>query len=300
MLLRTFVKICVFVLATVGMYAYVGQLLPQFEEHPPRKQEITAQTHNEELVAIGQELLRGKGGCLICHQDSETGNDRGPDLRLAAPAAASRRPGMSGEDYLLESLVEPSVYLVPGYPDMMPSALKPPANLTPAEVKAVVAYLQVLGGAEVTVRVTDDDIEQSVRVASGPVHRGRELMDEIGCTGCHVVAGEGGEIGPDLSSIGSRFEPQVILAKLVDPEAWTTEGYEADLMPSFEDTPEGELQEVVAFLMGLSGKSYSPTGAASPWSHEGVRLGLAIFIANALMLVALAWARRRGNREAAR
>ena len=75
---RTFARIFAFMLAVVGIYAYVGILLPQFEEHPPKKRVITVQTPPDELVAIGQELTRGKGGCLVCHKDAETGNVRGP------------------------------------------------------------------------------------------------------------------------------------------------------------------------------------------------------------------------------
>ena len=78
---RTFARILAFMLAVVGIYAYIGQLMPQFEEHPPRKRLITVQTPPDELVAIGQELTRGKGGCLVCHKDAEPGNVRGPALR---------------------------------------------------------------------------------------------------------------------------------------------------------------------------------------------------------------------------
>jgi len=301
MLARTFLNIFVFVLAVVGIYAYVGQLVPQFEEHPPKTRTITAETDRDELSDIGQELLRGKGGCLVCHKDSETGNTRGPDLRQSAAVAANRKPGLDAEAYLLESLIDPGAFVVPNYPNMMPSALKPPANLTPAEVKAVVAYLQVLGGAEPTAVVTVEDIEQSKRVAKGD-HRGRALMDQHSCTACHKVEGEGGEggIAPDLTEAGGRFEPEAILRKLNDPAAWVTPGFEAGIMPSFDEAPPGDLHEIVAYLSGLAGKSYSPTGATSPWSHEGVRLGLVIFIANGLMLGALAWARWREKRGAAR
>lgn len=298
MLARTFLKIFLFVLAVVGIYAYVGQLVPQFEEHPPKTKAITAEIDRKELTAIGQELLRGKGGCLVCHKDSETGNVRGPDLRQAVGGAANRKPGMDAEAYLLESLREPGAFLVPGYPNMMPSALKPPANLTPAEIKAVVAYLQVLGGAEPTAVVTVEDIEQS-KPATKAGHRGRALMDQHGCTACHKVENEGGEIAPDLTEVAARFEPTAILRKLTDPAAWTTPSFEAGIMLSFAEAPPGDLHEIVAYLSGLAGKSYSPTGAASPWSHEGVRLGLVIFIANGLMLGALAWARRRERRETA-
>jgi len=160
----TFLKIFAFLLVVVGTYAYVGQLVPQFEEHPPAKQVITVQTPPQELASIGEELLRTKGGCLICHKVTDAGNERGPDLRHAAGEAAKRKPGMDVEEYLIESIVTPDAFIVPGYPKMMPSALKPPANLNMAEVKAVVAYLQSLGGTDITAKVQAADIAAAKKI----------------------------------------------------------------------------------------------------------------------------------------
>jgi mono/diheme cytochrome c family protein len=291
----TFARIFLFVLAVVGTYAYVGQLVPQFEEHPPARRLITTDTPPQELADIGEELLRGKGGCLICHKVTEQGNERGPDLRQATAQAATRRPGTDAEAYLMESLVAPDAFLVPGYPKMMPSALKPPANLNMAEAKAVVAYLQSLGGAEITVKVQAADI--AAAKAAGPVHRGKELLAAHGCIGCHKVEGEGGEIGPELTGVAAIRAPEDLLRKIVDPSAWTTPNYPAGVMPAElgKSIPEGDRHEIVAFLAGLSGKPYSPTGAASPWSHEGVRLGLVILVFNLGMIIALLIAGRRAG-----
>ncbi|MBI5718749.1 MAG: cytochrome c [Burkholderiales bacterium] len=297
--MSTFFKVFAFVVATVSVYAYVGQLVPQFEEHPPKKKVITADTPSDELVASGQELLRGKGGCLVCHKDQEQGNVRGPDLRQAAAKAATRKPGTGAEAYLIESLLEPEAYLVEGYPKMMPPSMRPPANLSMAEVKAVVAYLQSLGGAEVTVKVLAADVAVE-RAAAGPVHRGKALMTEQGCLGCHKLEGAGGVIGPDLSAVAARIEPARIAQKIADPALWTSPGFQAGLMPARPDLAEGDRQEIAAYLAGLAGKTYSPTGATSPWSHEGVRLGIVIAVFNIAMLLVLAWARRREARDVAR
>ncbi len=293
----TFFKAFAFVIATVSVYSYVGQLVPQFEEHPPKKTIITADTPRDELIASGQELLRGKGGCLVCHKDQEQGNVRGPDLRQAAGKAATRKPGSGGEAYLIESLLEPEAYLVEGYPKMMPPSMRPPANFSMAEVKAVVAYLQSLGGAEVTVKVLAADVGEAKK-AAGPMHRGKALINEQGCLGCHRIEGTGGEIGPDLSAVATRVEPARIAQKIADPALWTAQGYQAGLMPARADLAEGDRQEIAAYLAGLAGQAYSPTGAASPWSHEGVRLGLVIAVFNIAMLLALALARRREARRA--
>ena len=294
----TIARIFLFMLAVVSLYAYVGQLVPQFEEHPPKKKVITPDTPKDELVASGQEILHGKGGCLVCHKDQERGNERGPDLRQAAGKAATRKPGMAAEAYLIESLVTPEVFLVEGFPKMMPPSMRPPANLSMAEVKAVVAYLQSLGGAEVTVKVGAADVAAGKK-SGGPVHRGKALMAEQGCTGCHKVEGEGGEVGPELTKVVERIEPAKIARKIADPKLWTAAGFQAGLMPPRPDLPEGDRQEIAAYLAGLSGKSYSPTGAASPWSHEGVRLGAVIAVFNIVMLLVLGWVRSRENKGVA-
>jgi len=295
----TFLKIFAFLLVTVSIYSYVGQLVPQFEEYPPAKKVITVSTPPAELAAIGEELVRVKGGCLICHKVTETGNERGPDLRKAAGQAAQRKPGMNAESYLLESVTQPDIFLVPGYPKMMPSALKPPANMNLAEVKAVIAYLQTLGGAEVTVKIAAADI--AAAKASGPVHKGKEAMGTYGCVGCHKVEGEGGVVGPELTLTAKERSPEELMRKILDPAAWTTPGFPPGVMPAGlgKTIPEGDRHEIIAYLMGLAGKGYSATGAESPWSHEGARLGLVIVIFNVAMLLVLAWARAREKKETA-
>jgi mono/diheme cytochrome c family protein len=289
-------RIAVFVLVVVGIYAWVGQLVPQFEEHPPARRTITPDTPADQLVAIGEELVRVKGGCLVCHKVIEVGNERGPDLRKAATQAATRRPGMGAEAYLLESLVDPNAFLVAGYPKMMPPAVRPPANFSMAEAKAAVAYLQALGGAEVTVKVLAADTV--VAATRGPTHAGQALFARYGCQGCHKVEGEGGEIGPDLTRVAATREPAELLRKIIEPSIWTTPNYAAGVMPAElgRAIPEGERHEIVAWLAARAGKSYAATGATSPWSHEGVRLGLVIGGVNLALLAALAIASRRERR----
>jgi cytochrome c551/c552 len=148
----------------------------------------------------------------------------------------------------------------------------------------------------VTVKVEAADVAAEKK-AAGPVHRGKALMTEQGCIGCHKVTegqmSEGGEVGPELTKVAERIEPMKIAQKIADPKLWTAEGFQPGLMPPRPDMPEGDRQEIAAYLAGLSGKNYSPTGAASPWSHEGVRLGVVIAVFNVVMLLVLAWARAR-------
>ena len=57
----------------------------------------------------------------------------------------------------------------------------------------------------------------NVEVA-GTASTGRQLLTGKGnCTSCHMVGGAGGRLGPDLSRIGERRDPDELRADLVDP-----------------------------------------------------------------------------------
>ncbi|WP_182870191.1 c-type cytochrome [Rhodopirellula sp. JC639] len=51
----------------------------------------------------------------------------------------------------------------------------------------------------------------------GDARRGETLFGEVLCASCHRVAGRGGVLGPDLSSIAARFSTRDILASIVTP-----------------------------------------------------------------------------------
>src|SRR5947207_8944647 len=49
--------------------------------------------------------------------------------------------------------------------------------------------------------------------------RGRKLFREKGCIGCHLVRGEGGFKGPDLSTIGSQRSVEHLRQAILEPDA---------------------------------------------------------------------------------
>lgn len=42
--------------------------------------------------------------------------------------------------------------------------------------------------------------------AGAAADEGKQLYDTKGCAGCHKIAGEGGEVGPDLTREGTRTD----------------------------------------------------------------------------------------------
>ena len=272
--MKNFVKVVIFSLLTIGFfsgYSYFG--IPQIEPAPPPEDEVLdlgAMTMDR-FVALGERVFNGKGTCTLCH--NEVGG-RAPLLDQAAVVAGERladtRYGGEATDiesYLRESLVEPSAFVVAGFGKAgtgdtvspMPNVLTGSIGLSEAESAAVIAYLQDLGGVEVTVEIPAGAGEEAgaAPAASG---EGRALFEtpedaiaELACGACHVVAGEEGDLGPDLSQIGATRDKAYIRQAILDPDAVISEGFEAEMMPPDygEQLYARELEMLVDYLAGL-------------------------------------------------
>jgi putative heme-binding domain-containing protein len=88
-------------------------------------------------------------------------------------------------------------------------------NLTPA-------FADALGqaGLQEYVRYTGTHI--------GDAGRGRDLfldLKRLACVRCHRVRGEGGEIGPDLSDVGGKFDRPLLIESVLEPSRQIVDGY---------------------------------------------------------------------------
>ena len=286
-------RIVGFVILITSFYGGIGQFwLTQSEEHPPPELEIAVDTDTDTLVGMGETLLKTKGGCLLCHKITEQGNNRGPDLRGVGGRAATRQPGLDAATYLTQSLVEPAAYVVEefaaaGGVSIMPAADRPPADMSPTELKALVAYLQSLGG-EVTVEVTAADVQaaearkQKPRASIESNHPGAALLTAKACVACHDVTGSTRLVGPPLTEVGERLSAAEIRQSIIDPDAVIADGFLPGLMlKNFADelTPE-ELDQLVGYLSG-------ETSLGARLAHPGVRLAFLILLFNGGVLWAL-------------
>jgi disulfide bond formation protein DsbB len=258
-----FLRILGFVALIDLFYMGIGRLwLTQTEEHPPPELQITVETDVDTLVGMGETLLKTKGGCLLCHKITEQGNTRGPDLRGVGGPAATRKPGQSAEAYLTESLLEPGAYVVEEFAtadgaSIMPAADKPPAELSPTELKALVAYLQSLGG-EVTIEITAQDVaaaearKQQSASSTASTHPGTALLTSKGCVACHDITGTARRVGPPLTGVGERLSAAQIRQSIVDPDAVIAPGFQPGLMlRNFAQTLTlEELDQLVRYLSG--------------------------------------------------
>ncbi len=256
-------KILALTAVTIGAFTLVANIIPQVESDVPEQIVLDDDITSEELVEIGRDLYEGPGGCVACH--SETPGARGPNLLtdhqgqgLIGERCADRIEGMDCQEFLHLALVQPTEYLVEGYEPIMPPADR---ALDPEQVWAIVAYLQSVGGevtvtADVILEAADapdtpagDDAEPDV-AATDP-----ETVVQQLCLQCHVLGDEGTEMGPAFDGIGARLSSDEIRRKILDPDAFISEGYEdfAGVMPGNfgQQLTAGQLEAMVQYLSGL-------------------------------------------------
>jgi putative heme-binding domain-containing protein len=72
---------------------------------------------------------------------------------------------------------------------------------------------------------------------SGDAERGKALFATTGtCAKCHKVRGEGKDVGPDLSEIGSKLSKEAMYISILDPSAGVSVNYETWLARTVDGT----------------------------------------------------------------
>jgi putative heme-binding domain-containing protein len=77
-------------------------------------------------------------------------------------------------------------------------------------------------------KATAADYAQFAATHDGDPARGRALFADtkrLACTRCHRARGQGGDIGPDLSDIGGKFDRPLLVESILDPSRQIVEGY---------------------------------------------------------------------------
>jgi mono/diheme cytochrome c family protein len=270
--MRIFLKVIVFSLLIIGFFAgYSRYGIPQIEPAPPPEPEVIdlGTMTMDDFVALGERIYSGKGTCTLCHNAV---GGRAPLLEEAAVVSKDRLVDEAYQGkatdvagYLYESMTDPSAYVVAGFgkagtndtESPMPNMLSGSIGLSEAEMTAVIAYLQDLGGTEVTVEIPSEPVEEEPAEETGeprpPFTAPEEIIAEFTCGACHKIGEEEGEVGPDLTTIGASKDRDYLRRAILLPNADIAEGFDAELMP--EDYGEqlyaGELELLVDYLVAL-------------------------------------------------
>ncbi len=264
-----FLKVSVFSLLMVGAFwGFSNFGIPQIKPEPPpveAKLDLGAMTMDQ-FIALGGKIYNSKGTCTLCHNAM----GRAPMLDKIGTVSAERLkdPRYKGtaktvEEYLHESLVKPSAFVVSGFgkagtndtESPMPDVTGGGIGLNEAELKAVIAYLQDSGGAEVTVEIPAMPAAgaEAAKAEEAPLKTAEEVIAKYTCGACHVVAGQAGAVGPSLAKIGATRNKEYLRQSILDPDAVVPKGFAAGMMPKTygEQLKAKELEMLVNYLAGL-------------------------------------------------
>jgi cytochrome c oxidase cbb3-type subunit III len=132
--------------------------------------------------------------CLLCHGPAGTGG-RGPALNLPKLQRASTPAELNR---IIQAGIPNSE--MPGF-----------WLLNEREVQQIATYVLSLGQVE------------PVKLMGNAV-RGQVLFEK-NCASCHVVRGQGGVAGPELTEIGARRSPAYLRAAVLEPNAALPDGF---------------------------------------------------------------------------
>jgi cytochrome c oxidase cbb3-type subunit III len=152
---------------------------PQIPPHPPHPK-ATA-----ESLAQGKMLFEGT--CAGCHGIDGSGAN-GPNIRNAANELGPE--GLYGTIYA----------------GIFGSGMPSFSQLGEQKIWLLVNYVSSFG-------------HEGGAMATGDAEKGKEVYAANGCSNCHMIAGEGGDLGPDLSKIGAQRTADFLREVLLDPGA---------------------------------------------------------------------------------
>ncbi len=241
---QSVMKLLSFSLLVIWFYAFAASVVPP---SPTATVDLSSiERTPEAFVEAGEAIFNGKGKCHTCHTlDTSAPKSRCPDMTDIGTRSATRKPGITAKEYIIESVYEPHKFLVPGYGNIMPPVWKPPISLSELEIETVIAFLQNQGGeVDLTPFEPPVDIGSAVAVVeelppllAGDVERGKNVfVNTAKCIACHEVArlekpagqtlDEGVEVvaAPDLTEIAA-LNMRYIEESILKPNAQIVSGY---------------------------------------------------------------------------
>ncbi len=169
---------------------------------------------DEAAMRIGSALFAGR--CADCHGPDARGN-LGPDLTQRWTRGES----------------DESAFLI--LRNGVPGSSMPPSVAPDNELWAIVAYLRNIS-------------VMPPLVSAGDAGRGRALFASE-CAGCHQVAGQGGALGPDLTTVGGARSRAALTTAIRDPSASVALGFRAVTLVSRGEHVEGVVKGEDAFSL---------------------------------------------------
>ena len=151
----------------------------------------------------GRRLFQGM--CVECHGAGGAGGD--------APSLNRPRLNHAPDDKALASVI------ANGIPN---TAMPRIRRFTESELKQLVAYVRSVG------KLVQDRVP-------GDARKGAAIYKSLACSSCHIVAGEGGTLGPDLTDIGVLRGAVYLREAVVDPGSALPKGTQSVLSRGYAE-----------------------------------------------------------------
>lgn len=289
--MRALLNIIFFVICVLASFTWFSNSIPQLQAEPPTEEEVSLEGMTmDSFVALGKKIFLGKGTCTLCH--NAVGH-RAPLLDIASadgPAIGARSierlkdsryvgKATTGEEYIRESMLEPSAFVVSGFgkpgtndtKSPMPIINKGAIGLSDIEIDAVISFFQSVAGVDITVILPtgEVEVEEDEPEDSAAVRSMAELASKYECRLCHMIPGLGmeedeAELGPDFKNL-TRFAKKApnglklkeyLRQSILDPNAYIVKigEFEEDTMPpDFADRLRiSELDVAVEYLAAIA------------------------------------------------
>ena len=102
-----------------------------------------------------------------------------------------------------------------------------PGEYSDREWPLIITHMRVIAGlpgdqarsVEAFLRASNDPPARIAKTRAPSPKSGEELIQSLGCRGCHRISGQGGSIGPSLSGIFDRHEEAWIRNQILRPRA---------------------------------------------------------------------------------
>jgi cytochrome c oxidase cbb3-type subunit III len=189
-----------------ALTSHVASVIGQESQTSPRTSTATAPqsaSSSSAAAAAPVDVEEGKRlfvqNCSVCH-GVNGGGEEGPDLHgVAAQFGAPELQGIIRRG-------------IPG------TAMPGSATMSERQVANVAAFVIKLGSATASEKAPGDPVN------------GEAIYKSSRCPACHMIAGQGGSIGPELTRVGAMRGAANLKARLQDPGA---------NLPKMQDNPFG-------------------------------------------------------------
>ena len=219
--------------------------------------------------------------CAACHAETDTIGPALPHIGAEA-AATAEELGMTTEEYLHQSIVDPTAYVMEGFQPIMPPGYGD--QYSEDEINALIAYIlsqgeedhaadeehgeaanaseadAEAGAADEANADTDAADAEGTAVDAELAAQGEKLFAAT-CMACHMetdTIGPGlphiAESAPEIAEAQGMTTEEYLHQSIVDPAAYVVEGFQPIMPPGYGDQySEDEINALIAYILSQGG-----------------------------------------------